>query len=85
MIIDRPLKKCVARLELAQTVWKTGNLPLIYTHTKITKITRMQIISSVLKADLLNITTITTIKILIIIKMKISVVNYNQIESRLFI
>ena len=81
MIIDRPLKKCVARLELAQTVWKTGNLPLIYTHTKITKITRMQIISSVLKADLLNITTITTIKILIIIKLKISVVNYNQVES----
>ena len=82
MIIDRPLKKCVARLELAQTVWKTGNLPLIYTHTKITKITRMQIISSVLKADLLN---ITTIKVLIIIKLKISLVNYNQIESRLFI
>lgn len=81
MIIDRPLKKCVARLELAQTVWKTGNLPLIYTHTKITKITRMQIISSVLKADLLNITTITTIKILIIIKLKTSVVNYNQVES----
>ena len=29
---DSKVKKCAARFELARTVWKTENLPLIYAH-----------------------------------------------------